>query len=252
MRDTDLPEKQAGIALSLRLFRGSHPIVFCLLGVVLTATNAYAQASMLSTPQNLLATDPRVFARWLETARPTPVSAQDKARILRTLPVEGEVTKLNDASRRKLAALGELLRTTERDSIYEIKVVDSQLARTSLYQRTVLLISKAALTRIGAEDLQALIAHEIAHEYIWIDHDRASRLRDYHRVKELELLCDGIAIVIPHGRGMDPSRLMATLDKLTRYNRKRFGAAIKEDGYPTLAERREFARAVRAWIAHGR
>ena len=93
------------------------------------------------------------------------MSAQAKARILRTLPPKGEVTKLNASARRKLAALSPLLRATGRDSVYEIKVVDVPLARIGLYERTVLLISETALTLVEADELQALVAHEIGHEY---------------------------------------------------------------------------------------
>ncbi|MGB2713883.1 MAG: M48 family metalloprotease [Vicinamibacterales bacterium] len=241
--------KKAGTGLSLRLFRLSRSAVLWHLSVALTAINAYGQTSMLSTPQELLATDPRGFAEWLETARPKPVSAQNKARILGTLPPEGEITTLNEAARRKLAALSQLFRATERDSVYEIKVVESPFARTGLYERTVVLISETALELMEAADLQALMAHEIAHEYIWTQRERASRLRDYYRLKELELLSDAIAIVILHGLGLDPSRLMATVEKLTRYNRKVLGVTIDESGYPTLSERREFARRVTAWVA---
>ena len=36
----------------------------------------------LTTSQNLLATDPNAIARFLESARPAPVSSEDKARVL--------------------------------------------------------------------------------------------------------------------------------------------------------------------------
>ena len=65
----------------------------------------------------------------------------------------------------------------------------------------------------------------------------------------LVLMCDAIAIVVLHELGMDPSRLMATVEKLTRYNRKFFGATIDESSYPTLSDRRKFARQVTAWMA---
>lgn len=139
-----------------------------------------------------------------------------------------------------------------RDSVYEIKVVDAPLARIGLYERTVVLISNTALALVKADELQALVAHEIGHEYLSADHARASRLGDHSRLKELELLCDAFAIVTLQGLGLDPSRLMAGVEKITRYNRQVFGTAVNETGYPTLSERREFARAVRAWAARGR
>jgi hypothetical protein len=62
-------------------------------------------------------------------------------------------------------------------------------------------------------------------------------------------MCDAIAIVILHGLGLDPSRLMTSVEKIMRYNQKFRRGMIDERGYPTLSERRAFARAVTAWIA---
>jgi predicted Zn-dependent protease len=252
MRQPQRPENRPGIALSLRLFGRARSIVFCLVWTALAGAKVAGQPLGVSSPRDILATEPGVFAQLLETARPEPVSADAKARILSSLPPRGEVTNLNASARRKLAALIPVLRATNRDAVYEIKVVDAPEARIALYERTVVLISKTALSLVNSEELQALMAHEIGHEYIWIDHERASRLRDYHRLKELELLCDAVAIVTLQRLGVDPSRLIASVEKITRHNRQHFGTAVDETGYPTLFERREFARAVRKWAARGR
>ena len=61
-------------------------------------------------------------------------------------------------------------------------------------------------------------------------------------------MCDAIAIVTLHGLGMDVSRLMSGVEKISHFNRKRFGAANNEQDYPTVAERQAFASAVIAWI----
>jgi hypothetical protein len=241
--------KEAGTGLSLRLFQQSATVGVWLIGAALIAMNAYGQTSMLSTPQDLLKTDPRLFADWLETTRPKPVSAQDRARSLRTLPAEGEVTNLNDAVRLKLSALRQLLRATGHDSDYEIKVIDIPLARIGLFERSVVLISENALALTDGEDLQALMAHELGHEYVLAEYQRASKRSNYNRLKQLELMCDAIAIVILDGLGLDPSRLMTSVERITRYNREFRGPLVDERGYPTLSERWAFARAVTAWIA---
>lgn len=202
------------------------------------------EAVALTTSQNLLATDPNAIARFLETARPAPVSAKDKARVLSTLPLEGEVTHVSGSARQKLAALATLLRATERESVYEIKVIDVPQAAIGLHARAVILISEAALTLLDADELQALLAHEIAHEYVWTERERAFQLADRSRLKDLELMCDGIAIVTLHGLGMDVSRLMSGVQKISRFNRERFGTANNERDYPTLAQRQAFARAM--------
>ena len=51
-----------------------------------------------------------------------------------------------------------------RDTMYDMKVVDIRYARVGVYERVDVLISKPALMLLEAEDLQALVAHEIAHE----------------------------------------------------------------------------------------
>ena len=203
----------------------------------------------LTTSQNLLATDPKVIARFLETARPAPVSAEDKARALRTLPLEGEVTDSSASARHKLATLTKVLRATGRESVNEIKVIDVPQAAFALHARAVILISQAALTLVDADELQALLAHEIGHEYVWTERERAFQLADHNALKDLELVCDAIAIVTLHGLGMDVTRLMTGLQKMGRFNRQRFGSAQNEKNYPTVAERRAFAGAVAVWMS---
>ena len=207
------------------------------------------QIVALTTSQNLLATDPNALARFLETARPKPVSSEDRARVLSTLPPEGEVTDLSASARRKLAALNELLRTSGRESAYEIKVVDVPQAGLALYARSVILVSEAALTLLDADELQASLAHEMGHGYVWTEREQAFQLGDHKRLKDLELVCDAIAIVTLHGLGMDVSRLMSGVEKTSRFNRERFGKANNERDYPTVAERRAFAGAVVAWTS---
>jgi len=159
---------------------------------------------------------------------------------------EGEVTNLNAAARQKLAALVEVLRATDRDSVYEIKVIAVPQAAIALHARAIILISEPAL---DAHELQSLVAHEVGHEYVWAKRERSFRLADRSRLKDLELMCDAIAIVTLHGLGMDVSRLMTGVQKISRFNRERFGTADNEKDYPTVAERRAFTGAVATWIA---
>ena len=195
----------------------------------------------LTTSQDLLATDPRAIARFLDTARPAPVSAEEKARVLSTLPLEGDVTGFIGLARRKLAALTKVLRATGRESVYDIKVIDVPQAAIGLHARAVILITESALTLLDADELQALVAHEVGHEYVWTEWERAFRLADRSRLKDLELICDAIAIVTLHGLGMDVSRLMSGLEKIGRFNREQFGKAHNERDYPTLGQRQAFA-----------
>jgi hypothetical protein len=200
------------------------------------------------TPRELLATDPRVFTDWLDTHRPPSVSPGEKARILADLPSKGEITNLDDAGRQKLAALRQLLQATDRGSVYEVKVTDVAYARIVVHERSVILIAKSAFMLLDTEELQAVAAHEIGHEYFTVDYENAFRTRNHRRLKDLELLCDAIAIVTVHRLGMNPARLPGAVEKITRYNQKRFPTRIDSTNYPTIAERRSFARKVAAWL----
>ena len=143
----------------------------------------------------------------------------------------------------------ELLRTTGYESVYQIKVIDIPQAGMALHARAVIFVSEAALTLLDADELQASLAHEMGHGYVWTERERAFQLGDHKRLKDLELVCDAIAIVTLHGLGMDVSRLMSGVQKISRLNRKRFGTANNEKDYPTVAERKAFAAAVVAWTS---
>ena len=125
--------------------------------------------------------------------------------------------------------------------VYDIKVITVPQAAVGLHARAVLLISEAALTLVDADELQALLAHEIGHEYVWAERERAFQLADRNGLKDLELVCDAIAIVTLYELGMDVSRLMTGIQKISRFNRERLGTAQNERDYPTVAERRAFA-----------
>jgi hypothetical protein len=230
-----------------RSFLPPGALVLCLVWVAQTAVCAGAQALALSGTRDLLTTDAGAFVRWLQNARPAPVSSLEKTRILSSLPRQGEVTNLDARARHKLAALNQVLRAADRESVYVVKVIDVPQAAVGLHARTVLVISESALTLLSADELQALVAHEIGHEYLWLDYEGAIARADRGRLKELELLSDVIAIVTLHGVGLDGFRLMSGVEKISRFNQERFGVALNENDYPTLAERREFARATVAW-----
>ena len=80
------------------------------------------------------------------------------------------------------------------------------------------------------------------------DYERAFELKDHRRLKELELLCDAIAIMTLQP-GIDPSRLISGVEKIERYDQGLSGSRVDRTNYPTLSERRAFAREVTKWAA---
>lgn len=242
---TRTPVANGGVSLYLRPWWRSAAVV--LLVLLSSAIDASGQELTFRNPRDLLAGEPAAFMELLEAARPAPVSMEEMGAILRALPPEGEVTKLGAPAQQKVDAVRQLLNSTQRDW-YNIKVIDLPQAVIVLHARALLLISAPAIALVNAAELQAMAAHEIGHEYVWVEWNRARQRVDRARLKELELVCDAIAAVTLRQLGIDPSKVIDGVEKVTRFNRERFGSATNEKSYPTLAERRAFAREIDRWL----
>ena len=96
---------------------------------------------------------------------------------------------------------------------------------------------------VNAEEFAALVAHEIGHEFSWDEYWAAMRRADHDRMQELELRCDGIAVLTLRRVGIDPERLVSAVQKLTQDNRQP-GATTSAADYPPLEERIAFIRAM--------
>ena len=239
------PVANGGVSLYLRPWSRSAALVVLVL--LSSAIDVFAQALIFRSPRDLLAAELAAFMELLEAARPAPVSMEDMSAVLRALPPKGEVTALGAPAQQKVDAVRRLLKSTQRDW-YEIKVIDLPQAGIALHARALLLISAPAITLLNAAELQAMAAHEIGHEYVWIEWNRARQRADRTRLKELELICDAIAAVTLHQLGMEPSKVIDGVEKVTRFNRERFESTTIEKNYPTLAERRAFAHEIDRWL----
>jgi hypothetical protein len=186
-----------------------------------------------------------------DSVRPAPVSPAEREGVLATLPPEGDVRDLDTAQRKKLAAMRRVLELHGRETVYVVKVIEVPQAAVALHARMVVLVSEPALDLLDPEELQALVAHEVGHEYFWSEYFRARRDNDRLLLQTLELLCDGVAIVTLRHAGIEPKRLTSALEKIVRYNRDRFGAALNEDDYTAIGERRRFARRLVEWLGRG-
>ena len=167
---------------------------------------------------------------------------------MRSLPADGEVEHLDASAMAKLSALRPLLHETERESVYAIKVIDVPQAAIGIHARAVILISARALLLLSVEELRAVVAHEVGHEYVWAEYEGARLREDRERLRQLELVCDAIAVAILRRLGMSTAALVSGLEQMIRFNRRHFGASLKEEMHPTLGERRTFAREVEAWL----
>jgi hypothetical protein len=215
------------------------------------AVAARGQTLASQNPRDLLLGGPGAFIDLLEAARPAPLSKEDIEAIVRALPPEGAVTTLAAPAQDKVDAVRHLLTATRRNW-YQIRVIDLPQTGIVVHARAVVLVSAPAVALLSAAELQAAAAHEIGHEYVWTEWHRAHGQADQKRLRELELVCDAIAIVTLREVGMDWSRLIDAFEKIARFNRDRFETAISEANYPTIAERRAFAHQIGGWYSSER
>ena len=187
-------------------------------------------------------------ARWtsieefFRSRRPAPVTPEVRAQLIAGLPRDGELHP-TPAEQKKLAALEAVLALHERRGIIEVKLIEVGQACVALHARAVVLLSRDALALVSPEELQALAAHELAHEYFWDDYQAAIRENAWERRQEMELMCDGFAVMALRLLGVDPDRLLSAVTKLTRYN-ERVRATATAGAYVSLDERRRFIMAV--------
>jgi Peptidase family M48 len=219
--------------------------------LVLAGTPAAAQSLSTIRSDDLLAMNPLALARFLDDTRPAPVPATVRAHALAGLPRQGEVQKLDDAARRKLAALAPVLEAAQRGSVYAIKVIDVPHAFVGLYARTVVLISLPALRLLTEDELRALVAHETGHEYVHAEYERATAEGRSGRLQDLELVCDIIAVMNLHAIGQKASSLVAGIEKLLRFDRFHFGSEMDYPDYPSPLLRRSVVLALEERISRG-
>jgi hypothetical protein len=187
-------------------------------------------------------------ARWtsleefFRSRRPAPVTSEVRARVIAGLPRDGELHP-TPAERMKLSALDAVLAVHERKGVIDVKLIEVGQACVALHARTVLLVSRDALALVSPEELQALAAHELAHEYLWDEYQAAIQENGWERRQEMELMCDGFAVMALRLLGVDPDRLVSAVTKLTRYN-ERVHATATAGAYVALDERRRFIMAV--------
>jgi len=181
----------------------------------------------------------------LQRIRPPRVPGEIREAVLRSLPAEGELNP-TPKERGKLGRIRAVLALHDRADAIEVKLIDVFQAAVGLHARTVTLISRKALNLLTAEEVQALAAHEIGHDYFWDEYEQAAAREQWQVVRELELRCDAVALLTLRALGLDSRSLASAIRKLSVYN-SRLGTPNNEVRYVSEAERIRFQR---AFVAH--
>ena len=215
--------------------------------VVSHYSTAAAKASGPDTPADqairfFAALAGETLASALDNIRPAPVDAAAKRRAVEQLPTTGEWRPTSD-EKTKLTSVRRVLIYHKREEMFEIKVVDLPQAGIVLHERAIVLITRPVLRLVSTSELQAIVAHEIGHEYFWTEYERSRGHDDDGARRTVELKCDAIAVLTLLELDLDPGLVMSAARKLARFN-ERFGARQEPGQYPTLAEREQFTRAI--------
>lgn len=177
----------------------------------------------------------------LRKIRPPRRSPEFRRAVIRGLPTEGDLTPTVE-EQCKLSSIDAVLACHDRTGAVEIKLMDVFQAAVSLHARCVILISRPALNLLTAAEVQALAAHEIGHDYFWDAYEQALASDRTSVMRELELRCDGIALLTLRELGVDPFVLATAIKKMYSFNGQ-FGTALNAGRYVPLADRLRFQRA---------
>jgi hypothetical protein len=89
------------------------------------------------------------------------------------------------------------------------------------------------------------VAHELAHEWYRDEYQAARSAKQDDKVQEIELRCDGIAILALVRLRLNPSEIISALQKIGHYDKNTWGGNY----YVALDERLTFARSMIHWIS---
>ncbi|MGI8734481.1 MAG: hypothetical protein ACR2LM_14405 [Pyrinomonadaceae bacterium] len=177
----------------------------------------------------------------LATQRPEQVSLSDKAILTRELPLLNDHNRVKDD--RQVARLYARAEATLK-FFHRYGVVDLILFRHPqpiVYNKpgVVLVISTEVLKIVGNDEaaLAGLLGHELAHEYVALQMLHALRSGDLSKIRELELFCDAVAVVVLLNLGLDPAHYGRALERIVTHSQ---AARVLNDGsgsHPTMGAR---------------
>jgi len=225
-------------------------LVLVLVGTVGVSVNAVAEEGKRPTDpaaqaalryfESIRVADFETLLRQLRRPAPPP---SVRARVIRNLPVEEKLTPSVQESA-KLEGLLPVLAFHERERVIDLWLIKAGgLAIVGFHARTVLFVSREALRLFEKSELLAIGAHELGHEYVWNDYEEAQREGNARRLQELELRCDGFAVITMAALRVDPERLVSAATKLARHNERKFGEPI-DARYVPLDQRIRFIRCI--------
>lgn len=182
---------------------------------------------------------------YLKSIRPVGISAEQRALLVASIRRE-DIVAPSPQRQTKLNALRPVLEYHERATV-EVKILRLGLAWVGFLEGAAVAVSEEAMDLLTAEELQAVIAHELGHEYFTAEYELARKNKQYDKVKEVELRCDAISIITMKSLGLNPDALLSGITKLTTFNEGR-GVKNNSNLVTSLDDRLRFCQAMRKLV----
>jgi Zn-dependent protease with chaperone function len=103
----------------------------------------------------------------------------------------------------------------KRDGKLPIYVLRSDQPKAFVTCRAALIITTKLMLIAGEAELRGIVAHELAHEYLWEERERAFNEKDESLLREIELFCDAVAAITLKEMGDDPAHFARALERMT-------------------------------------
>jgi Zn-dependent protease with chaperone function len=122
------------------------------------------------------------------------------------------IVKSNSVDRLK-AVVQPVLDYHERGRM-PIYVLRSDRPKAYLVERAVIIITTSMMHIARDAEIRGVIAHELAHEYVWDERVKAKRNEDEKLMRECELFCDAVAAFTLKEIGDDPASYGRILQRI--------------------------------------
>jgi len=113
------------------------------------------------------------------------------------------------------SALQPVLAFHERDGKLPIIVLRSNQLKAFVTVRAALIITTRLMLISSEAELRGIVAHELAHEYLWEERNQAVRKKDESLLREIELFCDAVAAITLKEIGDDSACYERALERMT-------------------------------------
>jgi len=154
-----------------------------------------------------------------------------------------EAQKLGVASGKRVDKLKAALQPVldyHRRSQMPVYVLWSDQPKAYLIDRSVIIITNRLMISATDEEIRGIVAHELAHEYVWDERSQAKEAKNGKLMRELELFCDVVAAFTLKAIGDDPASYGRILVRLTMIGSKTGSVTKSESGtHPSLDARKK-------------